>query len=201
MGIYRRIFRRALAAINSRFRRPSIARSLGEYAWSLAFDQLTNSGRLNQHEWCYPPGSDSTMAYGLAAHCSTAGSEYDCSADEDAISTLYLPSHLVVGGCRLTWTGVGADYVDASSKMAAFDPSAHEPGSNALLLRLDLLERYLSEHDFEMCWAVTGEKQSTGTFGQHTVGSSSKEPTSCGTEIQSENQSVIGGGKVGHVGG
>ena len=139
---------------------------LGEYAWSLAFDQLTNSGRLNQHEWCYPPGSDSTMAYGLAAHCSTAGSEYDCSADEDAISTLYLPSHLVVGGCRLTWTGVGADYVDASSKMAAFDPSAHEPGSNALLLRLDLLERYLSEHDFEMCWAVTGEKQSTGTFGQ-----------------------------------
>ena len=106
------------------------------------------------------------MAYGLAAHCSTAGGEYDCSADEDAISTLYLPSHLVVLGCRLTWTGVGADYVDASSVMAAFDPSAHQPGPNALLLRLDLLERYLSEHNLEMCWAVTGEKQSTGTFGQ-----------------------------------
>ena len=66
----------------------------------------------------------------------------------------------------LTWTGVGADYVDASSKMAAFDPSAHHLGPNALLLRLDLLERYLSEHDLEMCWAVTGEKQSVGTFGQ-----------------------------------
>ena len=139
---------------------------LGEYAWGPAFDQLTNSGRLNEHEWCHPPGSDSSMAYGLAAHCSTSGGEYDCSADEDAISTLYLPSHLVVRGCRLTWTGVGADYVDASSKMAAFDPSAHEPGPNALLLRLDLLERYFSEHDLEMCWAVTGEKQSTGTFGQ-----------------------------------
>ena len=139
---------------------------LGEYAWSPAFDHLTNSGRLNKHEWCHPPGSDSTAAYGLAAHCSTSGGEYDCSADEDAISTLYLPSHLVVRGCRLTWTGVGADYVDASSKMAAFDPSAHELGPNALLLRLDLLERYLSEHDLEMCWAVTGEKQSMGTFGQ-----------------------------------
>ena len=104
------------------------------------------------------------MAYGLAAHCSTSGGEYDCSADEDAISTLYLPSHLVVRGCRLTWTGVGADYVDASSKMAAFDPSAHQRGPNALLLRLDLLERYLSEHDLEMCWAVTGEKQSMGTI-------------------------------------
>ena len=75
--------------------------------------------------------------------------------------------HLGIGlGCRLTWTGVGADYVDASSEMAAFDPSAHQPGPNALLLRLDLLERYLSEHNLEMCWAVTGEKQSTGTFGQ-----------------------------------
>ena len=139
---------------------------LGEYAWGPAFDQLTNSGRLNEHEWCHPPGSDSTMAYCLAAHCSTSGGEYDCSADEDAISTLYLPSHLVVRGCRLTWTGVGADYVDASSKMAAFDPSAQQQGPNALLLRLDLLERYLSERDLEMCWAVTGEKQSTGTFGQ-----------------------------------
>ena len=139
---------------------------LGEYAWAPAFSQLTNSGRLNEHEWCHPPGSQSTTAYGLAAHCSTAGSEYDCSVDEDAISTLYIPSHLVVGGCRLTWTGDGADYVDASSRIAAFDPSAREPGPNALLLRLDLLERYLSEHNLEMCWAVTGEKQSVGTFGQ-----------------------------------
>ena len=48
----------------------------------------------------------------------------------------------------------------------AFDPSAHEPGPNALLLRLDLLETYLSENDLELCWAVTGEKQSMGTTGQ-----------------------------------
>ena len=139
---------------------------LGEYAWSPAFDHLTNSAGLNKHQWGHPPGSESTMAYGLAAHCSTAGSEYDCSADEDAISTLYLPSHLVVQGYRLTWTGVGADYVDASSKLVAYDPSAHEPGPNALLLRLDLLERYLAEHDLEMCWAINGEKQSMGTHGQ-----------------------------------
>ena len=139
---------------------------LGEYAWSPAFDHLTNSVRLNEHQWCHPPGSESTMAYGLAAHCSTAGSEYDCSADEDAISTLYLPSHLVVQRYRLTWTGTGADYVDARSKLAAYDPSAHEPGPNALLLRLDLLEMYLAEHDLEMCWAINGEKQSMGTHGQ-----------------------------------
>ena len=69
---------------------------LGEYAWSPAFDYLTSSRRLNEHEWCHPPGSNSTVAYGLAAHCSTSGGEYDCSADEDAISTLNLPSHLVL---------------------------------------------------------------------------------------------------------
>ncbi len=139
---------------------------LGEYAWGPAFEQLVNSEAINEHEWCYPKDSEPAIAYGLAAHCSTTGGEYDCSADENAASTLYLPSHLVVRGCRLTWTGIGADYVDDNSMKAAFDPSAHEPGPNALLLRLDLLERYLSENDLELCWAVTGEKQSMGTTGQ-----------------------------------
>ena len=139
---------------------------LGEYPWAPAFKESGNSGAINEHEWCYPPGSDPTTAYKLAANCSTVGSQYDCSIDEDAISTLNLPSHLVVLGCQLTWTGIGADFLDPSSTIAAFDPSTHEPGPDALLLRLDLLERYLSEYDLELCWAVTGEKQSTGTFGQ-----------------------------------
>lgn len=139
---------------------------LGEYPWAPAFEQLRDSGAINEYEWCYPPGAEPTTAYKLAANCSTGGSEYDCSVDEDAISTLNLPSHLVVLGCQLTWTGIGADYLDQSSRLAAFDPSTHEPGPDALLLRLDLLERYLSEHDLELCWAVTGEKQSMGTSGQ-----------------------------------
>ena len=139
---------------------------LGEYAWAPAFEQSGNPEAINAHEWCHPSGSEPSVAYGLAAHCTTAGSEYDCSADEDSATTLYLPSHLVVRGCRLTWTGIGADYVDDNSAKAAFDPSAYEPGPNALLLRLDLLETYLSENDLELCWAVTGEKQSMGTTGQ-----------------------------------
>ena len=139
---------------------------LGEYAWAPAFEQSGTPEAINAHEWCHPSGSEPSVAYGLAAHCTTAGSEYDCSADEDSATTLYLPSHLVVRGCRLTWTGIGADYVDDNSMRVAFDPSAHEPGPNALLLRLDLLETYLSENDLELCWAVTGEKQSMGTTGQ-----------------------------------
>ena len=139
---------------------------LGEYAWGPAFEEIVNSIPINEHEWRYPPDSEPTTAYGLAADCSTAGSEYDCSVDEDTAPTLRLPSHLFVRGCQLTWTGVGADYVDANSRMAAFDPSAHELGPNALLLRLDLLEQFLSDNDLELCWAITGEKQSTGTHGQ-----------------------------------
>ena len=139
---------------------------MGEYAWGPAFEQLVNSAAINEHEWCYPENSEPVTAYGLAAHCSATGGEYDCSADEGAASTLYLPSHLVVRGCRLTWTGDGADYVDANSRMAAFDPSAHEPGPNALLLRSDLLDDFLKENKLELCWAVAGEKQSMGTMGQ-----------------------------------
>ena len=139
---------------------------LGEYAWGPAFDQLVNSAAINEHEWRYPEDSEPVAAFGLAVHCSTTGGEYDCSSDEGAASTLYLPSHLVVRSCRLTWTGTGADYVDDNSTKAAFDPSAYEPGPNALLLRFDLLNDFLKENQLELSWAVTGEKQSMGTTGQ-----------------------------------
>ena len=66
----------------------------------------------------------------------------------------------------MTWTGIAADHVDDRTKIAAFDPSAHEPGPGALLLRSDLLDHYLIEHELDLCWAIIGEKQTIGTTGQ-----------------------------------
>ncbi|MCY4060515.1 MAG: hypothetical protein OXG44_21260 [Gammaproteobacteria bacterium] len=60
------------------------------------------------------------------------------------------------------WTGRGADSADRESKLAAFDPTAHEDGPTALLARDDLLRRYLNESDMALCWTVLGEKRIIG---------------------------------------
>lgn len=139
---------------------------IGEYAWGAAFLHSAEEAAANIREWCYPPGSEPNIAYTLTATHSTSGSEYDCSAHDDTSGTFYLPDHRFVLGCRLHWTGHAADYSDSCRELAAYDPSAHEDGPSALLIRADIFEKYLSENGLELCWVVTGEKQTMGTTGQ-----------------------------------
>ena len=132
----------------------------------LAFLHSAEEAAANIREWCYPPGSEPNIAYTLTATHSTSGSEYDCSAHDDTSGAFYLPDHRFVLGCRLHWTGHAADYSDSCRELAAYDPSAHEDGPSALLIRADIFEKYLSENGLELCWVVTGEKQTMGTTGQ-----------------------------------
>ena len=138
----------------------------GEYGWSPGFQRMTDGQPLGTMQWCFPTGSDPASAHRVAASCSTTANGYDCSTDEDVGPSYYLPSDSIVRDRNLGWTGIAADYVDEDSQIAAFDPSAHEPGPGALLLRADILDRYISEHDLELCWAIIGEKQAIGTTGQ-----------------------------------
>ena len=52
----------------------------------------------------------------------------------------------------------GADFVDQSGNLAAFDPTAHEYGPAGLLLREDLLGDYLEREGLALIWAVNGDK-------------------------------------------
>ena len=138
----------------------------GEYGWSPGFQRATDGQPLGAIEWCFPTGSDPASAYRVAASCSSTANGYDCSTDEDVGPSYYLPSYSIIRDCTLSWTGIAADYVDERTKIAALDPSAHGPGPSALLLRSDILDRYLIEHKLELCWAIIGEKQTIGTTGQ-----------------------------------
>ena len=138
----------------------------GEYGWSPGFQRATDGQSLGTIEWCFPTGSEPASAYRVAASCSTTANGYDCSTDEDVGPSYYLPSYSIIRDCTLSWTGIAADYVDERTKLAALDPSAHEPGPSALLLRSDILDHYLIEHELELCWAIIGEKQTIGTTGQ-----------------------------------
>ena len=138
----------------------------GEYGWSPGFQRMTDGQPIGTIEWCFPTGSDPASAHRVAASCSTTANGYDCSTAEDVGPSYYLPSYSIVRDCNLSWAGIAADHVDERTKIAAFDPSAHEQGPGALLLRSDILDRYLIEHELDLCWAIIGEKQTIGTTGQ-----------------------------------
>ena len=46
--------------------------------------------------------------------------------------------------------------------MAVFDPTVHEDGPTALLMREDLLLQYLQDKGLTLCWTILGEKWVVG---------------------------------------
>ena len=138
---------------------------VGEHCWSVASAQQVEEQDAEPLEWTYPPDANPFPALNPVVSHSTSVNGYDCSVEPGEVE-LCLPSHTVMEGCQLSWTGLGVDHVDRDSQLAAFDPSAHEHGPCALLIRSDVLEEYLFDRGLELCWVIGGEKQAIGSFGQ-----------------------------------
>ena len=140
---------------------------LGEYAWSPAFEYLMKSltsddeseGWRNTGREC--PITLLPTSFHYAAGC--GGS--DCSIDDGY--SLYLPNAAFTEKLGLRWTGVGADFIDKQGRIVAFDPTAHEDGAHALLIRHDALKQFLAENSLALCWAVVGEKMVVGLGDRH----------------------------------
>ena len=61
--------------------------------------------------------------------------------------------------------------MDRDGNLAAFDPTAHEEGPFALLMREDLLREYLDRAGLALCWEVIGEKRVVGSiYREHNPG-------------------------------
>ena len=126
----------------------------GEYGWAPAFEHA-------QAAWENEPepfrASDWQGFVRPARQSYHAGiSSFDCSSDDGM--NLYLPHHDFISKLGLRWDGTGCTYVDDSGKLGAFDPTAHEDGPSALLLRQDLVKEYLVGQGLTLCWVIIGEK-------------------------------------------
>ena len=131
---------------------------LGEYGWSPAFKYFRGTYEAGA-EWlhserCPVPIRPIAFQY----HVGTGS--FDCSVDESY--SLRLPHYEIVDRLKLRWSGSGTDYLDPQGVLASFDPTAHEDGPTALLLREDLLRDYLSQNDLALCWTILGEKRVLG---------------------------------------
>ena len=128
---------------------------LGEYLWSPAFHSLSRSsadtyGRKNFEGNC--PVQVRAMTYGYWKELGRS----DCSGDGSYF--LRLPDRDFVEHLGLRWFGSGTDYLDEDGRLAAFDPTTREEGARVLLIREDILKRYLSKNGLVFCWIISGER-------------------------------------------
>ena len=138
---------------------------LGEHGWSPAFNYSTvtydTGAGWPQSERC--PVAIRPIAFQYHAETNS----FDCSVEESY--SLRLPHHELVRRLGLKWSGRGADYLDHQGQLAALDPTAHEDGPTALLLREDLLRDYLSQNDLALCWTILGEKRVLGEMSSRSI--------------------------------
>jgi hypothetical protein len=131
----------------------------GEHGWSPA-SRYFQRPYYGDEGWTQPDHGCPVKVYTAAFEYLREARGFDCSIDETY--TLDLPTSELVTGLGLRWSGNGADYLDAAGQLAAFDPTAHGKGPNALLIRDDLLREFLAREGLTICWAVRGEKRVLG---------------------------------------
>lgn len=129
---------------------------LGEHGWAPAsryFEQsyFDDSGWMRPRQDC--PIEVNTIARKYLREKGGA----DCSLD-DGIS-LHLPNPDLVTGLGARWAATGADFVNPEGQVVIQDPTAHEEGPTALLLREESLQNYLARNGLAVGWMVIGEKR------------------------------------------
>jgi hypothetical protein len=132
--------------------------ALGEFFWSPWFRAWSSDAELGWTRGDFDRVPYELLVPSLGFLHEASG--FDCSLDESF--SISLPAPDLVRGLGLSWGGIEGRYVDASGELVAFDPSVHEPGPRALLVRTESILRYLSENGLELFWTVLGEKQMIG---------------------------------------
>jgi len=126
---------------------------LGEYAWHpSSASYLVNWSQGSSFFKHQPP----TPLVVTAAHYVCEGNVRDCSVDDFVTGSI--PSSKLISGLGLSWSGNRFAYLDTQGRMAAFDPSATEPGPSALLICERSLREYLRQQQLSLVWTVLGEK-------------------------------------------
>jgi len=128
---------------------------LGEHTWSPA-SRYFQREYFGDEGWTQPGHGCPVKVRTIAFEYLREASGFDCSIDETY--KLRLPGIELVNGLGLRLGENGADYLDDTGQLAAFDPTAHAKGPSALLLREDLLRRFLTREKLRICWVVLGEK-------------------------------------------
>jgi hypothetical protein len=135
--------------------------ALGEFYWSPAYQAWAQEANVG-----WTRGDSGRVPYLIMPTSLTFSHQaggYDCSVDNPF--SIILPAPELFQGLDLNFSMEEGRFNDAKEALLAFDPSVHEEGPGALLIRAAPLMHYLSEKGLELIWTIVGEKQVIG--GQH----------------------------------
>ncbi|WP_426492946.1 AVAST type 2 anti-phage system protein Avs2 [Hymenobacter sp. 102] len=131
---------------------------LGEHGWSPAskyYQRDYENGEL----WRRPRNDCPVEVQVFSFDYLNEQGTFDCSLDETI--SLNMPRAELIVPLNLRWTGIGADFT-SEGQLVAFDPTVHQDGPGALLLREDFMREFLAREKLSLCWIVIGEKQIIG---------------------------------------
>jgi len=132
---------------------------LGEHGWSPAhLDRYGVTAEIDVQVRGDTPDCPPSVRLTAAEYLSAA-SAYDCSLENS--HTFVVPQRLLIDGMDLRWGGNDADFLDVDGQLGAF--ASNPVGSDAsLLVREDLLRRFLERERLALIWTVVGEKEMIG---------------------------------------
>jgi hypothetical protein len=84
----------------------------------------------------------------------------------DGSLRIRVPAHEVVKGLRMTHGVIPGTFVDKVGTTIAQDPSLHEPGPEALLVKRESFLQFLRREKLALLWVVSGEKRLLGLMKQ-----------------------------------
>jgi hypothetical protein len=132
---------------------------MGEHGWSRA-SQYVHRPYFGDDGWTKPDLLCPVKVCAMSVHYQGGSNGFDCSGYENV--SRWLPSFDLVAALGLRWTGVDEVYVDSEGVIAAFNPTTDSDRSSALLIREDLLKRFLEQKELSIVWKIHGEKGSIG---------------------------------------
>lgn len=91
------------------------------------------------------------------------GSGFDCSLEEGMY--IHFPAKELVRGMNLKHSKEAGKFINEEGDVVAQDPSVAEAGSGVLLVKEKALLKFLKKNNYEIIWAVMGEKLLLGTMG------------------------------------
>jgi len=129
---------------------------LGEHDWAPA-SRYFESEYFGAGGWVQPRNDCPVRVKVVATEYLSEDGGFDCSVDETF--RLRLPISDLVAGLGLRWRGSGSELLDSRGRLVVQDPTVHEDGPSALLIRDDTLREYLRRENLTICWSVIGEKR------------------------------------------
>src|SRR5665648_51768 len=134
-----------------------------EFYWSPAYCAF-NSPVYGEHNWKKVYRNRRGISGEVIAdvHPTSEGHRWESEADDEEQPSYLAPSEYIYSGMKLQYSKNIGEWLDEKGKTVCFDISVQTEKPSCLLIRKDMLLKFLAENRLRVFWTCLGEKQILG---------------------------------------